>query len=127
MAHGAGITPYGGHPGAAAGEHEVGHPGERIYIRVALILAVITVIEVAIYYIQWVHDAGILVPALLALSALKFSAVVGYFMHLKFDDRRLLWIFLSGLVVAFAIIISLKVLHNTHPIDYAVRLFTGGA
>lgn len=127
MAHGAETIPYGGHPGAAAGEHELGHPGARTYIEVAIILAIITVIEVAIYYIQWVHDAGILVPALLILSAMKFTTVVGYYMHLKFDDRRLTWIFLSGLVVAFAILISLKVLQDTHPINYAVRLFTGGA
>ena len=79
-------------------EHE--HPGERTYVTVALILAVVTAIEVAIYYIEAIED--ILVPTLLILSAAKFVAVVGYFMHLKFDDRRFRWIFVFGLSVAVA-------------------------
>jgi cytochrome c oxidase subunit IV len=122
MAHGAGSlsgqgTAHAG--GHAAGEHEVGHPGERKYVEIAAILAAITVAEVAIYYIQWVHDKGLLVPVLLALSAVKFATVVGYFMHLKFDDRRLTWIFLSGLIVAFSIIMALWALFHWHVIDYS--------
>jgi cytochrome c oxidase subunit 4 len=125
MTHGAGSAAIHGegHGGAhGAGEHA--HPGERTYIEVAIILAIITVIEVAIYYIEWMHDAGVLVPALLILSAGKFATVVGYYMHLKFDDRRFLWIFASGLVVALAIVLTLKALFYWHMIDYAVRLFT---
>ena len=79
-------------------EHE--HPGERTYIMVALILAIVTAVEVAIYYVEALED--VLVPALLILSAAKFVAVVGYFMHLKFDDRRFRWIFVFGLAVAVA-------------------------
>jgi cytochrome c oxidase subunit 4 len=125
MAHGAsGVTGHGGgHAGAAPGEHEAGHPGERTYIEVAIILAIITLVEVAIYYIDWMHENDVLVPALLLLSAVKFATVVGYFMHLKFDDNRFLWIFASGLVVAFAIIMTLYALFHWHVIDYATRLF----
>jgi heme/copper-type cytochrome/quinol oxidase subunit 4 len=79
---------------------EHAHPGERTYVLVALILAIVTAVEVAIYYIEAVED--ILVPTLLLLSAGKFVAVVGYFMHLKFDDRRFRWIFIFGLAVALA-------------------------
>ena len=79
-------------------EHE--HPGERTYVTVAIVLAIITAIEVFIYYVEAVED--ILVPMLLILSAAKFVAVVGYFMHLKFDDRRFTWIFGFGLGVAVA-------------------------
>jgi cytochrome c oxidase subunit IV len=123
MAHGAeGLTGHGPAQAHAAGEHEVGHPGERTYVEVAVILAAITVVEVAIYYIQWVHDVGLLVPLLLALSAIKFATVVGYFMHLKFDDRRLTWMFLTGLVVAFSIIMALWALFHWHVIKYATDL-----
>ena len=120
MAHGAGgLSGHGtGHTGAhAAGEHETGHPGEFTYIKIAAILAAITVVEVAIYY----FDLGrtLLVTLLLALSAVKFATVVGYFMHLKFDDRRLTWIFAAGLVVAFSIIMALYALFHWHVIDYA--------
>ena len=87
--------------GVARGVYEEhAHPGERTYVAVALVLAVVTAIEVAIYYVEAIED--ILVPALLLLSAGKFAAVVGYFMHLKFDDRRFRWIFIFGLVVAVA-------------------------
>src|SRR3712207_3650138 len=123
MAHGAGtLTGHGaGHDGPpAAGEHEVGHPGERKYIEIAAILAGITIVEVAIYYIEWVHDNNLLVPILLALSAVKFTMVVGFFMHLKFDDRRLTWIFVTGLVVGFSVVMALYFLQGRfHPIDYA--------
>jgi cytochrome c oxidase subunit 4 len=125
MTHGTeSLSGHGTAPGGApaAGEHEAGHPGERTYVEVAAILAAITVVEVAVYYIQWVHDKGLLVPLLLALSAIKFATVVGYFMHLKFDDRRLTYIFASGLIVAFSIIMALYALFHWHPIDYARSL-----
>ncbi len=91
------------------------HPGEATYIRVALILAVVTAIEVFIYYIEALED--ILVPALLLLSAGKFIAVVGYFMHLKFDDRRYTWVFVSGLVIAFSVFLGTAAMFIYHNFD----------
>ena len=122
MAHGAeSLSGHGGgHAGAAAGEHELGHPGERTYIKVAVVLAAITIVEVAIYYAGL--NRTLLVTLLLMLSAIKFATVVGFFMHLKFDDRRLTWIFSSGLVVAFSIIMALYALFHWHVIDYARNL-----
>jgi cytochrome c oxidase subunit 4 len=102
-------------------EHE--HPGERTYIRIAVILAIITIIEVAIYYIEALDD--ILVPALLIMSVVKFLFVVSYFMHLKFDDRRLAWVFGSAMIVALSVVIALDVLGHVHGIDYASNLLTG--
>ncbi|CAA9566592.1 MAG: hypothetical protein AVDCRST_MAG49-3114 [uncultured Thermomicrobiales bacterium] len=74
------------------------HPGESVYTRVVLVLALITIVEVAIYYVEQLSD--VLVPILVTLSAIKFVGVVGWFMHLKFDDKRFLWIFIIGLVIA---------------------------
>ena len=65
------------------GEHE--HPSERKYIEIAIFLAIITAVEVAIWYVDWMHDSGALVPTLVFLSIFKFVTVVGYYMHLKFD------------------------------------------
>ena len=45
-------------------DHSHSHPTESTYIRVALILVAITTLEVAIYYIQWFHDSGALVPVM---------------------------------------------------------------
>jgi cytochrome c oxidase subunit 4 len=91
------------------------HPGESVYIRVALILAIVTAIEVVIYYIEALED--ILVPALLLLSAGKFIAVVGYFMHLKFDDRRFTWVFVSGLVIALSVFLGTAAMFIYHNYD----------
>src|SRR4051812_40427314 len=98
--------------------HEHEHPGELTYIKVAITLAIITMVEVAIWYIDWMQDKGLLVPSLLILSAVKFVAVVGYFMHLKFDDRRFTYMFGAGLAVAASIILALKALFHWHGIDY---------
>ncbi len=101
-------------------EEEHSHPSDGQYIRIAIILTIITVIEVAIYYIEGVRD--ILVPALIILSVSKFVAVVGYFMHLKFDDRRLTYMFVTGLVVAFSVIMALYALFHWNKIEYAAHL-----
>lgn len=104
------------------GEHE--HPGERTYIRVAVILTIITIVEVAIYYIESLRD--ILVPALIIMSVAKFITVVSYFMHLKFDDRRLAWIFGLAMLATLGVVGALDVLHRYHGIDYATDFLTGG-
>lgn len=103
MASHSGMVPG---PGTRPGtDHDVesghNHPTENVYIRIALILTIITGIEVLIFYIDAFRS--ILVPALLILSTAKFVMVVGYFMHLKFDDKRLTWIFASGLALALAV------------------------
>jgi cytochrome c oxidase subunit IV len=80
------------------------HPGVRKYIQIAIILAIVTSIEVAVYYIPPLEP--VLVPVLLALSALKFWYVVAYYMHLKFDHRLFTWFFVFGLAIAGAVILS---------------------
>ncbi len=83
----------------APAEHVRGqaHPGPVEYIKIGSILAVITAVEVGIYYIEAIEDA--LVPILIVLSALKFSLVVLWFMHLKFDSRLFSWLLVGGLVL----------------------------
>ena len=83
----------------APAEHvgERPHPGPLEYIKIGLILAGITAVEVGIYYIEAIEDA--LVPILIVLSALKFSLVVLWFMHLRFDSRLFSWLFVGGLVL----------------------------
>lgn len=117
MAHGVSV------PGGHDAEHEHSHPGERTYIKIAVILSVITLIEVVIYYLGLPN--GLLVTMLLSFSALKFVTVVGYFMHLKFDDKRLMYIFVAGLGLALVILLILDTLHKAVTLDYAQDVFTG--
>ncbi|MGB0112428.1 MAG: cytochrome C oxidase subunit IV family protein [Ilumatobacteraceae bacterium] len=69
----------------------------RQYIIIALMLAILTAVEIAISYL----DTGPFeVPLLLILMVIKFFTVVGYFMHLKFDNRLFGAMFYTGLVLA---------------------------
>lgn len=102
--------------GADDEAHE--HPTERQYIKIAIFLAIITLVEVAIYYVEALE--GILVPTLIVLSAIKFVFVVGYFMHLKFDDKRLAWIFTSGMLLALSIFIGTWAMMHFHEIVHYV-------
>lgn len=80
-----------------------GHPGPDVYVRVGLILAVVTAIEVAIYYANLAQ--GALLAILLALSTLKFVMVVLWFMHLRFDNRLFSTLFTGGMALAGALFI----------------------
>ena len=67
------------------------------YVKVALVLALLTALEVMLTYV----DIGAaFLPVLLILMAVKFVTVVSYFMHLKFDNRIFSWLFYSGLILA---------------------------
>ncbi|MEK9658497.1 MAG: cytochrome C oxidase subunit IV family protein [Chloroflexota bacterium] len=75
------------------------HPGPALYIKIGIILAVLTAIEVAVFYFDLPQIVMMLI--LLTLSAAKFVLVVSYFMHLKFDDSRFTWLF----VIPFALMV----------------------
>ncbi|GAC1409425.1 MAG: hypothetical protein NVSMB57_02060 [Actinomycetota bacterium] len=80
---------------------EHSHPGPWKYIQIAFILAIITAIEVALFYLKM--PKPVLVVILLALSAVKFGMVALYFMHLKFDAPIFKKLFLIGVVLAFSV------------------------
>lgn len=82
------------------------HPGPKQYVAVALVLAVLTALEVALFYLESGVDAitqAVTVPALLVLSALKFYLVVAMFMHLRYERRLLSRFFTSGAILAGAL------------------------
>ena len=89
-------------PGAPA---EPGHPGAREYLAIASILAVLTAVEVAVFYIPAMHP--MLVPTLLTLSAVKFALVAMFYMHLKFDHRLFSWLFVTPMIIAAFVILAL--------------------
>ena len=45
-------------------------------------------------------------------------------MHLKFDDRRLLFVFSAAMLVTILVVGALDVLARTHAIDYGVNFLT---
>jgi len=74
------------------------HPTPLKYVLIAMILAVVTGIEVGLYYIDMPDK--LFVAILLGLAFIKFSMVAAYFMHLKFDGRLLRRLFITGIVLA---------------------------
>jgi cytochrome c oxidase subunit IV len=87
------------HAGEAV--HAEKHPGPLEYAQIGSILALITGVEVVIYYLGLSHT--LLVVFLLVLSATKFSMVVLWFMHLKFDNRIFSTMFILGFILALSV------------------------
>lgn len=106
MAHGVdGTLPEA----AAHAAHTEPHASNRTYIAIALVLAVITALEVMVFYVEAL--APVLVPILLVMSAAKFALVVGFYMHLKYDTS-LRGLFFGPVAIATAIIVALMALYG---------------
>ena len=102
--------------GTSAPEQDPGqahHPSAADYVRIALILAFLTALEVSTYYFDF-GRAG--VPLLIVLMAIKFVLVVNEFMHLKYDTnvyRRLMVTGLVGAVLLYSITLVLFVIDRS--------------
>lgn len=75
-------------------EHGMSDAG---YIKIAIILAAITALEVSTYYVDF---GPLFLPSLLIMMVVKFVMVVSYFMHLKFDNKLFSYMFYIGLGLA---------------------------
>jgi cytochrome c oxidase subunit IV len=89
----------------ASGQAHGAHPTPKLYVQIALVLFVLTIMEFGTFII----DFGRLhIPVLLGLMFVKFLLVAGYFMHLKYDTRlftRLMATGLIGAMILYAITI----------------------
>ena len=93
------------------GAHTAGHPTPKEYVRIGVVLFVLTALEITASY---THVSGsILIPTLFVLAIVKFALVVLWFMHLKFDDRRFARFFVMGLagasILYLVVLISFRV------------------
>ena len=88
-------------------EHAHDHPTDASYVKIAIILGVITGAEVGTYF--WEDLFGkqpsttALILTLFPMMIAKFAIVCGYFMHLKFDNKIFRRVFVFGLVLATAV------------------------
>lgn len=88
-----------------AEQHEHGM-SDAGYIKIALILAAITALEVSTYYVDF---GPLFMPSLMIMMVIKFVMVVSYFMHLKFDSKVFSFLFYTGLALAlFVYIVALS-------------------
>lgn len=85
---------------AAAADHDHGHEFSKfqIYVQIAMLLAVITGIEIICVYVPFAK--WIIVTTLVVLSIVKFMFVIFYFMHLRWDKPFCTILFFIGLTLA---------------------------
>ncbi len=90
----------------AHADHAHEHPTWKQYKWVALWLTLITIVEVWAYYIPSLVASKGFVPALLAMSAIKFSIVVLFYMHLKYDHKLFKALFVGPLFIAACTLVA---------------------
>ena len=95
----------------AHADEDHGHtvPTDKMFVKIALILAVITAVEVAWSYLPWGEGFAMQaaeIGGLLIMMAVKFVIVANYFMHLKFDKKLLSGLFYGGLLLAIAVYVA---------------------
>ena len=94
----------------AADGHDHGHDESKfqIYVQIAMLLAVITGVEIVAVYLPFAK--WIIVTSLVVLSTVKFMFVIFYFMHLRWDQPFCTILFFIGLVLAGGTAIALMAL-----------------
>jgi cytochrome c oxidase subunit 4 len=96
----------------AHSDHVHEHPTWKQYKWVALWLFIITVAEVWAYYIPALVQSRAFVPAILVMMAVKFTVVVMFYMHLKYDHKLFRALFTGPLIIAGVTLIALMFLFN---------------
>jgi cytochrome c oxidase subunit 4 len=85
------------HP-VAAEEHS--HPGPRQYVLIAIVLVILTAVEVATSYLEGHVNSNLLIVALGIMAAVKFFLVASWYMHMKQDSNVFRRLFITGMVLA---------------------------
>ncbi len=94
------------------------HPSPFQYVVIAMILVVITALEVGTSYLDGDIPKGLIIFLLLAMGFIKFVTVASWYMHLKTDKPLFRRFFIMGAVGA--IILYTIVLTTLH-------VWSGGA
>jgi predicted membrane-bound mannosyltransferase len=87
--------------------HVHAHPSDLTYVKVALVLGVITAAEVSLPYITDVE--GPVLAAMLVMMAVKFGIVGAMFMHLRFDSKLFRRLFIAGIALAAGVYLAVMV------------------
>ena len=87
-------------------ENHIEQATPKRYVQIAIVLGILTAIEIALYYTEDI--VGVFTdPILIILAVGKFIIVVGWFMHLRFENKMVNRFFAGGMILAlflFAIV-----------------------
>jgi cytochrome c oxidase subunit 4 len=95
-------------PGLLPGEVRP-HPSPLRYVLIAVVLSVITALEVSLFYLEGSIPDSAIIVLLLLFAALKFALVASWYMHLRTDKPIFARFFVLGIVAAivlFLIVLS---------------------
>ena len=88
------------------------HPSPFQYVMIAVVLCVITALEVGMYYLEGDIPDALLVGVLLSMALTKFVLVASWYMHLRTDRMIFRRFFIMGGVGAILLYtIVLATLH----------------
>jgi len=90
-----------------------GHATPTYYWVIAMILGIITLIEVWWFGVEGLRY--LLVPSMLFFSIVKFILVVAFFMHLRFDHKLYSTVFVTCMVIGvimFSLFLLLSAFHG---------------
>ncbi|MCS6245689.1 MAG: cytochrome C oxidase subunit IV family protein [Opitutus sp.] len=82
----------------------------HIFVQLAMILAVITGVEIVLIYLPLVK--WLIVSSLVILSVVKFMLVIFVFMHLKWDKLFCTILFFIGLILAAGTVAALMAIFS---------------
>jgi cytochrome c oxidase subunit IV len=88
---------------------EHAYPRDRLYVKIAIVLAVLTALEVGVHsFPELFGGPGSpgYVAALLVTMFAKFWAVGYFFMHLKWDNKLLGRVFYIGFILAILVYVA---------------------
>src|SRR5690606_33613452 len=102
--------PMSAHAAAPAAEGHA-HEGKfHIFVQLAMVLAVVTGLELLVIYIPF--QMWLVITLLMIMSAFKFMAVIFIFMHLKWDKAFCTTLFFIGLILGGGTLWALLLLHG---------------
>lgn len=84
------------------------HPGPRQYVLIAVVLVILTGLEVVVSYFDGEVSSNLLIALLVVLAGAKFFLVCSWYMHMKQDKpffRRIFTIGMVGAVLVYGIVL----------------------
>ncbi len=79
------------------------HPKPREYVLIAVVLCILTAIEVGLYYLEGDVNDNLLIAMLIVLAVVKFFLVASWYMHMRTDQPFFKRIFVVGIVLAMIV------------------------
>jgi len=76
------------------------HPTPRQYVLIAVVLVIVTALEVGASYLEGDVNSNLLIILLGVMAAVKFWLVVSWYMHLRTDLHIFRRMFVVGLLLA---------------------------